>query len=59
MSAHRAARHPRSRHPGRLGEDGTVLRVAVVNPLDPNVIDNLRFATNKDVMIYVAPAAQP
>jgi type IV pilus assembly protein PilB len=41
-----------------LDFDGNVLRVAVSNPLDPNVIDNLRFATQKDVMIYVAPAAQ-
>ncbi len=41
-----------------LDFDGTLLRVAVSNPLDPNVIDNLRFATQKDVMIYVAPAAQ-
>ena len=32
--------------------------MAVVNPLDPNVVDNLRFATQKDIMIYVAPAAQ-
>jgi type IV pilus assembly protein PilB len=38
--------------------DGQVLRVAVVNPLDPNVVDNLRFATQKDIMIYVAPAEQ-
>jgi len=37
--------------------DGQVLRVAVINPLDPNVIDNLRFATQKDIAIYVAPAA--
>jgi type IV pilus assembly protein PilB len=36
--------------------DGHVLRAAVVNPLDPNVIDNLRFATQKDIAIYVAPA---
>ena len=41
-----------------LDFDGNVLRVAVINPLDPNVIDNLRFSTQKDVMIYVAPAAQ-
>ena len=41
-----------------LDFDGHVLRVAVCNPLDPNVSDNLRFATQKDVMIYVAPAAQ-
>jgi type IV pilus assembly protein PilB len=41
-----------------LDFDGQVLRVAVVNPLDPNVIDNLRFATQKDIAIYVAPAAQ-
>jgi type IV pilus assembly protein PilB len=40
-----------------LDFDGHVLRVAVANPLDPNVIDNLRFATQKDVVIYVAPAA--
>jgi type IV pilus assembly protein PilB len=38
--------------------DGQVLRVAVVNPLDPNVGDNLRFATQKDIVIYVAPFAQ-
>ena len=41
-----------------LDFDGHVLRVAVANPLDPNVVDNLRFATQKDIMIYVAPAAQ-
>ena len=41
-----------------LDYDGTVLRVAVSNPLDPNVIDNLRFATQKDIQIYVAPAPQ-
>ncbi len=41
-----------------LDFDGHVLRVAVANPLDPNVVDNLRFSTQKDVMIYVAPAAQ-
>ena len=41
-----------------LDFDGRVLRAAVVNPLDPNVVDNLRFATQKDVMIYVAPSAQ-
>jgi type IV pilus assembly protein PilB len=38
--------------------DGQVLRVAVVNPLDPNVVDNLRFATQKDIILYVAPAEQ-
>lgn len=37
--------------------DGHVLRVAVTDPLDPNVADNLRFATQKDIAIYVAPAA--
>jgi type IV pilus assembly protein PilB len=36
--------------------DGQILRVAVTNPLDPHVIDNLRFATQKDIAIYVAPA---
>jgi len=41
-----------------LDFDGQVLRVAVVNPLDPNVIDNLRFATQKDIAINVAPAPQ-
>jgi len=41
-----------------LDFDGHVLRVAVINPLDPNVVDNLRFATQKDIAIYVAPAAQ-
>ena len=38
--------------------DGQVLRVAVINPLDPQVVDNLRFATQKDIVIYVAPAGQ-
>ena len=41
-----------------LDYDDHVLRMAVANPLDPNVVDNLRFATQKDVVIYVAPAAQ-
>jgi type IV pilus assembly protein PilB len=41
-----------------LDFDGQVLRVVVINPLDPNVVDNLRFATQKDIMIYVAPVAQ-
>jgi type IV pilus assembly protein PilB len=39
-----------------LDFDGQVLRVAVTNPLDPHVVDNLRFATQKDIAIYVAPA---
>jgi type IV pilus assembly protein PilB len=38
--------------------DGRFLRVAVMNPMDPNVVDNLRFATQKDIVIYVAPATQ-
>ena len=37
--------------------DGQVLRVVVTDPLDPNVADNLRFATQRDVAIYVAPPA--
>ncbi len=41
-----------------LDFDGHFLRVAVANPMDPNVVDNLRFATQKDIIIYVAPAAQ-
>ena len=41
-----------------LDYDGTVLRVAVINPLDPNVVDNLRFAVQKEIVIYVAPAQQ-
>ena len=38
-----------------LNFDGQVLRVTVTDPLDPNIADNLRFATQKDVAIYVAP----
>ena len=38
--------------------DGHVLRVAVVNPLDPNVVDNLRFAVQKEIAIYIAPSLQ-
>jgi type IV pilus assembly protein PilB len=41
-----------------LDFDGQILQVAVINPLDPNVIDNLRFATQKDIVINVAPATQ-
>ena len=41
-----------------LHYDGEILRVAVTNPLDPNIIDDLRFAIHKDIAIYVAPAAQ-
>ena len=38
--------------------DGHMLRVASANPLDPNIVDNLRFATQKDIMLYVAPVPQ-
>ena len=38
--------------------DGHLLRVASANPLDPNIVDNLRFATQKDIMLYVAQAPQ-
>jgi type IV pilus assembly protein PilB len=41
-----------------LDYDGTTLRVTVVNPLDPNVLDNLRFSLQKEIAVYVAPAAQ-
>jgi len=37
--------------------DGQTLRFAVTDPLDPHIGDVLRFATQKDVAIYVAPAA--
>ena len=40
-----------------LDFDGQVLRCAVVNPLDPHIVDTLRFATRKDIAIYVAPPA--
>ena len=38
--------------------DGQILRVAAINPLDPNVIDNLRFSTQKDIVLLIAPATQ-
>jgi type IV pilus assembly protein PilB len=41
-----------------LDFDGHMLRVVAANPLDPNVVDNLRFATQKDITLYVAPAEQ-
>ena len=41
-----------------LDYDGHILRVAVINPLDPNVVDNLRFAVQKEIVMYVAPAPQ-
>jgi type IV pilus assembly protein PilB len=37
--------------------DGQVFRFVVTDPLDPHVADVLRFATQKDVAIYVAPAS--
>ncbi len=36
--------------------DGTTLRVVVTDPLDPHVVDNLRFATRRDIALYVAPS---
>jgi type IV pilus assembly protein PilB len=36
--------------------DGQTFRFAVMDPLDPHLADVLRFATQKDVAIYVAPA---
>jgi type IV pilus assembly protein PilB len=41
-----------------LNFDGHTIQAAVANPLDPHVADNIRFATQKDVMLYVAPAGQ-
>jgi type IV pilus assembly protein PilB len=38
--------------------DGHALRVVVVNPLDPNVVDNLRFAVQNEIVVYVAPSLQ-
>jgi type IV pilus assembly protein PilB len=38
--------------------DGQTLQVVVANPLDPHVADNIRFATQKDVMVFVAPTSQ-
>jgi type IV pilus assembly protein PilB len=38
-----------------LNFDGQLLRVTVTDPLDPHIADSLRFATQKDVAIYVAP----
>jgi type IV pilus assembly protein PilB len=40
-----------------LDFDGQTFRFAVMDPLDPHIADVLRFATQKDVAIYVAPAA--
>jgi type IV pilus assembly protein PilB len=37
--------------------DGQTFRFVVMDPLDPHIADVLRFATQKDVAIYVAPAA--
>jgi type IV pilus assembly protein PilB len=41
-----------------LDFDGQVLRITAANPLDPHVIDNVRFATQKDIALYVAPPSQ-
>lgn len=38
--------------------DGAVLKVALVDALDPRIADDLRFATGKDIQIYVAAPDQ-
>ena len=38
--------------------DGRTLSIAAANPLDPNISDNIRFSTQKDIALYVAPADQ-
>jgi type IV pilus assembly protein PilB len=37
---------------------GNVLRVALVDPLDPRAVEDLRFALGKDIQIVVSPAEQ-
>ncbi len=38
--------------------DGVLLKVALVDALDPRIADDLRFATGKDIQIYVAAPDQ-
>jgi len=38
--------------------DGALLKVALVDALDPRIADDLRFATGKDIQIYVAAPDQ-
>jgi type IV pilus assembly protein PilB len=37
---------------------GNVLRVALVDPLDPRAVEDLRFALGKDIQVVVSPAEQ-
>ncbi|PAW77531.1 MAG: pilus assembly protein PilB [Verrucomicrobia bacterium Tous-C9LFEB] len=38
--------------------DGALLKVALIDALDPRIADDLRFATGKDIQIYVAAPDQ-
>ncbi|MEY2440023.1 MAG: type pilus assembly protein PilB [Verrucomicrobiota bacterium] len=41
-----------------VGLSGSVLRVALVDPLDPRAAEDLRFALGKDIDVVVAPTDQ-
>ena len=39
-----------------IGEDGTAIRVALVDPLDTQTIEDLRFALGRDIEVVLAPS---
>ncbi len=41
-----------------LGEDGHAIRVALVDPLDTQTIEDLRFALGRDLEVVLAPSVQ-
>ena len=41
-----------------IGEEGSAIRVALVDPLDTQTIEDLRFALGRDIEVAVAPSGQ-
>ena len=41
-----------------IGVDGNAIRVALVDPLDTQTIEDLRFALGRDIEVVLAPSAQ-
>lgn len=41
-----------------ISEENGVLKVALIDPLDPQTVDNLRFSTHKELQVVLAPPEQ-
>ena len=48
----------RLHHALPIGEEGTAIRVALVDPLDSQTVDDLRFALGRDIEVVLAPSLQ-